>query len=580
MIPVQDVRKIETDVLIVGGGVAGMMAALGALRGGAKPVVVTKGTYASGSSSMARGGHSIAIGHSDPADNPGIFFEDSIKGGYGLSNPRLVEVMCRESIDRTLELDAWGLGLVRLDDGRFEQKMGAFPHRFARLVHCGRLMGKPLMATLSRKTRECGIEPIDHVMLVDLLREGGRVVGAWGFLYREGLPVVVHARSTVLATGGAPQLHALNDSPPTITGDGYAMGWRAGAELIDMEFIDYQLITAAPPKLSGYPPHSSGFLNEGGYLLNQHGERFMSRYDPERMERSTRALINRAVAIEIFEGRGTENNAVYIDIRHVFDEANSGASADVIKTFRNGGVDMRNSLLEVTSCPHTYLGGLRIDEWGRTTIEGLYAGGEAAGGVHGANRLGGAALIDSYVFGFRAGIAAACDGKERSRPDAGGGGWQEHLARLAEWSNRSDRSRPAEEWRGKVQELVVSSVGQVRRGDRLSAALARLQDLEREFHEIRLESGSLRQHFDSLRLALETRNLIQVARMLGTAALHREESRGGHYRLDFPKSDNERFLANIVLWKKGEEVVHELRPVPELGHEVPPPGNVTTAAMA
>ncbi|HSN39929.1 MAG TPA: FAD-binding protein, partial [Burkholderiales bacterium] len=131
MIPVQDVRKIETDVLIVGGGVAGMMAALGALRGGAKPVVVTKGTYASGSSSMARGGHSIAIGHSDPADNPGIFFEDSIKGGYGLSNPRLVEVMCRESIDRTLELDAWGLGLVRLDDGRFEQKMGAFPHRFA-----------------------------------------------------------------------------------------------------------------------------------------------------------------------------------------------------------------------------------------------------------------------------------------------------------------------------------------------------------------------------------------------------------------------------------------------------------------
>ncbi|HSN39373.1 MAG TPA: FAD-binding protein, partial [Burkholderiales bacterium] len=392
--------------------------------------------------------------------------------------------------------------------------------------------------------------------------------------------VVVHARSTVLATGGAPQLHALNDSPPTITGDGYAMGWRAGAELIDMEFIDYQLITAAPPKLSGYPPHSSGFLNEGGYLLNQRGERFMSRYDPERMERSTRALINRAVAIEIFEGRGTENNAVYIDIRHVFDEANSGASADVIKTFRNGGVDMRNSLLEVTSCPHTYLGGLRIDEWGRTTIEGLYAGGEAAGGVHGANRLGGAALIDSYVFGFRAGIAAACDGKERSRPDAGGGGWQEHLTRLAEWSNRGDRSRPAEEWRGKVQELVVSSVGQVRRGDRLSAALARLQDLEREFHEIRLESGSLRQHFDSLRLALETRNLIQVARMLGTAALHREESRGGHYRLDFPKSDNERFLANIVLWKKGEEVVHELRPVPELGHEVTPPGNVTTAAMA
>jgi len=277
-------------------------------------------------------------------------------------------------------------------------------------------MGKPLMATLTRKTEELGIEPHEHIMFVDLLREGDRVVGAWGFRYREGAPVVVHARSVVLTTGGAPQLHALNDSPPTVTGDGYAMGLRAGAELVDMEFIDYQLITAAPPKLAGYPPHSSGFLNAGGHLLNKDRERFMGRYDPERMERSTRSLINRAVAIEIFEGRGTANSAVYVDIRHVFDKANGGASADVIKTFRNSGVDMSKDLLEVTSCPHTYLGGLRIDEWGRTTVPGLYAGGEAGGGVHGANRLGGAALIDSYVFGFRSGVVAACESGTRPAP--------------------------------------------------------------------------------------------------------------------------------------------------------------------
>src|ERR1019366_7657963 len=164
------------------------------------------------------GGHPVAIGHSDPDDTPAIFAEDTLQGGCGLNNPRLVEIMCREAVDRTLELDAWGLGLIKLPDGRFDQKMGAFPHRYARLVHCGKLMGKPLMAALSKKTQEWGIDPLEHVMLIDLLHEGGRVTGAWGFRYRDGIPVVIHAGSTVLATGGAPQLHALNDSPPTITG--------------------------------------------------------------------------------------------------------------------------------------------------------------------------------------------------------------------------------------------------------------------------------------------------------------------------------------------------------------------------
>jgi fumarate reductase (CoM/CoB) subunit A len=574
---IADAQQLQTDVLIIGGGVAGMMAAAGAVRNGVRPLLVTKGTYASGSSSMARGGHSVAIGHSDPGDTPAVFAEDTLRGGCGLNNPRLVEVMCREAVDRTLELDDWGLGLIKLPDGRFDQKMGAFPHRYARLVHCGKLMGKPLMAALSKKTAEWGVDRLEHVMLMDLLREGGRVVGAWGFRYRDGIPIIIHAGSTVLATGGAPQLHALNDSPPTITGDGYAMAWRAGAELIDMEFIDYQMITAAPPKLAGYPPHSSGFLNEGGYLRNKHDERFMARYDPERMERSTRAMLNRAVAMEIFEGRGSENNAVYVDIRHVFEEANAGASADVIKTFRNAGVDLKTSFLEVTSCPHTYLGGVRIDEWGRTTVDGLYAGGEAAGGIHGANRLGGAALIDSYVFGYRAGMAAACESRARSASRSDG--WRRPLAATTEWINRGGEGVSQSEWRAAVQELVVSSVGQVRRGDRLESALVALDELDRSFDDVKIEGESPRQRFDCARRCLETRNLIQVARMLGTAALLREESRGGHFRLDFPETDDQRFHRNIVVWNEKGKVRAELREVPD-GSTVsePPPGVASTEA--
>lgn len=571
-----EIRHIETDVLIVGAGVAGMMAVVGARRAGVTPVIATKGTYASGSSSMARGGHALALGHSDPADNPDLFFQDIHSGGGGIGNPRLIDVLSVESIDRSAELDAWGLGLVRLENGRYDQKFGGYPHRYPRMVHCGRLMGKPLMTTLSHKTRSWGIDPLSHVLFVDLLRDGSRVAGAWGFLYHEGIPVVVHARSTILATGGAAQLHALNDSPPVITGDGYAMAFRAGAELVDMEFIDYQIITAAPPKLAGYPPYSTGLLGGGGYLRNAEGERFMARYEPERMERSTRALINRAMAIEVIEGRATANRALYIDIRHVFDAINDGAAAEVIRTFAQNGVDLRTDLLEVTSAPHTYLGGVRIDEWGRTSIDGLYACGEAAGGVHGANRLGGLALIDSYVFGFRAGMAAALEAGQREAPDHDSGGWQDGVDALAERSNRPGGRLSAEAWRRAVQDLVITSFGQVRRGDRLEQGLADLAALEREYEDVAVAGDADRERFDCMRRICETCNLIEVARMLATAALERRESRGGHFRLDFPEPDDEHYLGNFIVWREKGPCGVEFRPVPPRDAVAPPLGEHST----
>jgi len=571
MKPLSEVRHIETDVLIIGAGVAGMMAVVGARRAGVTPVIATKGTYASGSSSMARGGHAVALGHSDPADNPELFFEDIRTGSEAIGNPRLIDILSVESIDRSAELDAWGLGLVKREDGRYDQKFAGFPHRYPRMVHCGKLMGKPLMAALSKKTRDCGIEPLSHVMFVDLLRTGGRVVGAWGFFYRTGIPVVIHARSTVLATGGAAQLHALNDSPPVITGDGYAIGFRAGAELIDMEFIDYQIITAAPPKVAGYPPYSTGLLGGGGYLRNRNGDRFMARYEPDRMERTTRAMINRAMAIEIFEGRGTDNAAVYIDIRHAFDEINQGAAAAVIKTFGQNGVDLRTDFLEVTSSPHTYLGGLRIDEWGRTSLEGLYAGGEAAGGIHGANRLGGLALIDSYVFGFRAGMAAALEAGTREAPDPKGGCWQEGVRVLADRATQAGKGLTADRWRRTVQDLVVSSLGQVRSQERLREGRAGLTTLESGLDDVLLTGDTDAQRFDCLRRAYETRNVIEVARMLGTAALEREESRGGHFRLDFPERNDERFLGNFIVRNQEGRCQVELVPVPDRHAAAPPP---------
>ena len=575
MSPFSEVRKIETDALVIGGGVAGMMAAVGCVRSGVKPLLVTKATFPSGSSSMARGGYTAAMGHAEPADRPEFLYEDSVEASYGLCNRRLMRIMSEEAVQRTIELDAWGLGLVRMENGGYHQKKSA-SHRFPRLLHCGKLMGKPLMRALAEKMRAWDVETIQHAILVDLMKEGGRVVGAWGFLYREGVPVVVHARSTIVATGGAPQLHEVNDSPPYISGDGYAMALRAGADLIDMEFIDYQLLTAAPLKIRGYPPHTSGFINAGAHLLNGDGERFMWRYDPEKGERATRAVVNRGVGMEIFEGRGTENHGVFLDARHVIDEVNDGATADIIRVFRTQGVDMADSPIEVASGPHTYLGGIRIDEWGRASLEGLYAGGEAAGGVHGANRTGGAALADSYVFGLRAGIGAACEGKRRERPDPEGGGWREGLERLRAreaWAGGPDDRR----LRLEAQRVGVEEIGQIREEKRLLRALARLDELEAENEGAAVAGEVPRRRFDCMRRIQETHNLIAVARMLAVAALAREESRGGHFRLDHPEM-SEAWRCSVALSLVDGEVKPRREEVAGEDAVASPPGEAPTTA--
>ena len=388
----------------------------------------------------------------------------------------------------------------------------------------------------------------------------------------------MRARSTIVATGGAPQLHDVNDSPPYIAGDGYAMALRAGADLIDMEFIDYQLMTAAPERLRGYPPHSSGFINAGAYLYNKDKERFMWRYDPERGERATRAIVNRAVGTEIYEGRGTENHGIYLDTSHVFDVVNNGATADIVRVLKNCGVDISKEPFEVVSGPHTYLGGIRIDEWGRTTVEGLYSGGEAAGGIHGANRTGGAALADSYVFGLRSGIGAACESGDMERPDPESGGWRERLSWLEERAEKAGGGN-ADEIRKKVQHVGVVSIGQVRDGARLKDALPMLDELERENGEAAVVGDTPRKKWECVRRIMETGNLIQVARMLALAALEREESRGGHFRFDFPELGGENWRCNIVLRMENKEISVSKEPVPGEEEGKPLPSAPSTAAM-
>ena len=570
--------ELACYVLVFGGGVAGMMAAHEAHIAGARVLLLTKSTFPAGSSSMARRGYAAPLGHSDSRDNPHEYLKDVIRGGYGINNQRLARIMAEEVVERTYTIDSWGLDLVKDESGKYDQELSP-GETYPRLLHCAGDMGKPLMKVLSNKVKELGIEVHSNAFLVDLLKDvSGSVIGAWGFKHREGKAISIRAKSTVLCTGGAPQLHRINDAPPQVTGDGYAMGLRAGAELIDMEMIDYVLTTGWPEKMAGYGSNSHIFLKAGARFLNHSGERFMKRYNPDApdgvFENGHRSLVNRGIGIEIFEGRGTDNGCVYFDVRNAIDAVGEKGER-VSRAFRNAGVDLRKEPFEVCSCPHTFLGGLRIDEHGHTTLSGFYAGGEAAGGVHGSNRLAGAALADSFVFGSRAGQTAAREATERDFPAIPMGAKEEVLASLERRISASG-GMTSGEFRLALQENVYNNIGQVRSEERLTTGLSGLEELRHEARSVSLQGDTEPKRFKELMSVIETENLIDLASMIGTTALLRTESRGGHFRLDFSEQDDENCMVNVVVFKgdKSDEVKTRIDPVVE--EDFPPPHEVET----
>ena len=229
--------------------------------------------------------------------------------------------MTEEVIERTFTIDSWGLGLIKKESGKYDQRKSA-DDTYARFLHCAGMIGKPLMSSLSKKVKNSGVKIESNVFIIDLILEkDGSVVGAWGVKHKEDIAMIISSKSTVLCSGGAPQLHEVNDSPPQVTGDGYAMAFRAGAELVDMEMIDYQLMTGWPKKMIGYNPYATGFIRIGSHLKNKDGFRFMQKWNPnapnENYEQTTRSLFNRGVGFEIFEGRGTEHGTVYMDASHL-----------------------------------------------------------------------------------------------------------------------------------------------------------------------------------------------------------------------------------------------------------------------
>jgi len=534
----------ETDVLIVGGGAAGTMAAFECANAGVGVIQATKGRATSGTTTVARGGFAAAMGKDD---SPELHLRDILKHGGELIDPELARVWVYDIIDVVHDLESWGAEFVRRPNGELDLK--AFPtHSRNRACHHYDTTGNMITKVLSRKLRDDRrIQKHSITAIVDLIKRDDRVVGAWGVDYRKGVLVVYYAKQVVLCTGGGSGLFYVNDNPPQVTGDGYVLGFRAGAPLLGIEMIDFQAMCCSPKELFGFAPHPTGFINAGAVFRNRNGEEFLKRYFPDTAEQSTRSEVIFAMAKEIHAGRAGSTGGIFMDATKVPMDVVQKQIPHVYRTCLHRGIDISKTPLEVAPGSHTWLGGLKIDINGQTPINGLFAAGETAGGIHGGNRIGGSALSASLIYGRRAGRRAAELVKEkRANPemDEDSAIPKTEQVWLADLMTR-DSGPMQSDVRMNCRMLAHNKLGPIREEHSLREALAEYERIEHEdVPAMRIDpkarcSDELRG--EELESALSVRNLALLGRILAFAALQRTESRGAHFRLDYPDIDDLRW---------------------------------------
>jgi succinate dehydrogenase/fumarate reductase flavoprotein subunit len=538
---------VETDLLILGSGGAGLFAALHAFDANPRLAItlVVKGLLGkSGCTRMVQGGYNAVL---DPRDSLEKHFLDTLRGGQFLNDQELAWTLVAEAPRRIVELENQvGCFFDRRPDGRIHQKAFA-GQSFDRTVHKGDLTGQEIVGRLTEQVYARQIRLLEEHRALELLsdRSGGRIAGAVLLDIRTGRFAVAQARATLLATGGGPTMYRITAASADKSTDGMAMAYRAGAELCDMEMVQFHPtgLLAGPSLISG-TVLEEGLRGAGGYLLNGRGERFMARYDPVRMERATRDIVARSSYLEIREGRGTKHGGVLIDMSHLGPEFVERHFGGMCERCRDVGFDLARQPVEVSPTAHYMMGGARITLDGRSNREGLFVAGEDAGGVHGANRLGGNGVADSCVFGARAGdaMAAAAPGAPRSAFD-------EAIAAAVIAETLAALGGPGGEEiypiRDEMRHLTWDALGLVRNARDLETALAALAALRGRAARATARGGR-RYNLEWMDI-LNVRNQLLVSEMIARSALAREESRGSHYREDFPAANDRAWLRNVCV---------------------------------
>jgi succinate dehydrogenase / fumarate reductase flavoprotein subunit len=552
----------DHDVLIIGAGGAGLRAALGALAEGAKVGVVCKSLLGKAHTVMAEGGIAAAMANVDSADNWRTHFRDTMRGGKLLNNWRMAQIHAQEAPERVRELEQWGALFDRTQDGQILQR--AFGgHTFRRLCHVGDRTGLEMIRTLQDRGVQLGIDVYMECAITRLLRDGDRIAGAFGYWREQGRFVVFRAKSVVMATGGIGKAWKITSNSWEYTGDGMALAYGAGAELMDMEFVQFH------PTGMVWPPGVQGILvteavrGEGGVLRNKLGERFMEKYDPKKMELSTRDVVARAIYTEVREGRGTEHGGAYLDISQKPAEYVKKKLPSMYHQFKElADVDITKGPMEVGPTCHYMMGGIRVDaETAESSVPGLFAAGEAAAGLHGANRLGGNSLSDLLVFGRRAGLAAAEHAKQISSTTIDSGQIEEAAREMLAPFERKDGESPYTIHRD-LQETMQNLAGIFRNKEDLIRALEELEKLKERAGGISVEGSRL--FNPGWHLAQDLKAMLLVSEAVTRSALAREESRGAHSRIDHPDLDAAWGAKNNVIVRERSAMTLRQSAVPDL----------------
>ena len=529
-----NIKTISTDVLIIGSGGAGSRAAIEVDESGLKATIVSKGlSFRSGCTGMAEGGYNAVFKTVDKDDSIEAHMEDTLKGGSYLNDKKLVEILVNESPKRLIDLENYGALFDRQESGQINQRpFGGQTYR--RTCYQGDRTGAELLNALKEEIIKRDIECIEEVMITSLITDGNQVIGATGLDLKDSSLIYFKAKSVILASGGAGQLFPVTSNTFQKNGDGFAIAYRAGANLIDMEQIQFHPTGMVTPESKKGVLVTEAVRAEGGKLFNNDGERFMSKYDPEKMELATRDVVARSIYQEIIEGRGTESGGVYLDISHLDDDYIEEKLETMVLQFENVGVDIKHEPIEVAPTAHHFMGGLKIDTDASTSLENLFGAGEVCGGVHGANRLGGNALADTQVFGKIAGESASKVAKE-SEIKTNDEMVEKEASRIENLINEG--SIKPQEFKNRIKNLMWEKVAIVRDEKGLNEALKQLLEMQKELKNLNVRD--IKQYNDDLVTALEVTNMVEICILIVKSAILRRESRGAHYRSDFPESSDE-----------------------------------------
>ena len=539
------------DVLVIGAGGAGLRAAIEASASGSSVGLVCKSLLGKAHTVMAEGGIAAAVANVDKQDNWQTHFKDTIKGGKFLNNWRMAQLHAQESPERVLELEKWGALFDRTKDGTILQRpFGG--HSCKRLCHVGDRTGLEMIRTLQDKGVHMGIDVYMECTITRLLKSDGKISGAFGYYRENGRFVIFKAKAIILATGGIGKAYKVTSNSWEYTADGQVLAYDCGAELLDTEFVQFH------PTGMIWPPGVIGILvteavrGEGGILTNKEGYRFMEKYDPEKMELSTRDVVARAIYTENKEGRGTPHGGAYLDISHKGADYIKKKLPSMYHQFKElADVDITKGPMEVGPTCHYTMGGVRVDaDSAATSIPGLFAAGEVAGGMHGANRLGGNSLSDLLVFGRRAGAyASEYAKKNKSELKIDENEISQAEKEMISFFEKDSGENPYAVHKD-LQDLMQNYAGIFRTESDLKHAIEELSKLKERAKKVKVDGS--RMYNPGWHMAYDLQSMILYSLAIARCALQRKESRGAHSRIDYPKTDPECGKWNSIVKKAND----------------------------